>query len=42
MVMAKKVKARSIEPMLLLRTDALPNERERSRASDFMSIVMWG
>ena len=29
MVMAKKVKARFIEPMLLLRTDALPNDRER-------------
>ena len=29
MVMAKKVKAKFIEPMLLLRTDALPNDRER-------------
>ena len=29
MVMAKKVKARFIEPMLLLRTDALPGDRER-------------
>lgn len=27
--MAKKVKAKFIEPMLLLRTDALPNDRER-------------
>ena len=29
MVMAKKVKARVIEPMLLLRTDALPGDGER-------------
>src|SRR6476620_715710 len=29
MVMAKTVKAPFIEPMLLLRTDALPNDRER-------------
>ena len=29
MPMAKKVKAKFIEPMLLLRTDALPNDRER-------------
>ena len=29
MVMAKKVKARFIEPMLLLRTDALPGDGER-------------
>lgn len=29
MVMAKKIKAKFIEPMLLLRTDALPNDRER-------------
>ena len=27
--MAKKVKAKFIEPMLLLRTDALPNDRDR-------------
>jgi ATP-dependent DNA ligase len=27
--MAKKVKAKFIEPMLLLRTDALPNGREQ-------------
>ena len=29
MPMAKKVKAKFIEPMLLLRTDALPNDRDR-------------
>jgi bifunctional non-homologous end joining protein LigD len=29
MEMAKKVKARFIEPMLLLRTDALPDDRDR-------------
>jgi hypothetical protein len=29
MEMAKEVKAKFIEPMLLLRTDALPDDRER-------------
>jgi bifunctional non-homologous end joining protein LigD len=29
MQMVKRIKARFIEPMLLLRTDALPNDRER-------------